>query len=707
MTEPKLLVYLMRRDLRVSDNPIFHTLSTQPDHGFTHLLPLYIFPAQQVEVSGFIEGVGTSPYPATRSQVGGFWRCGPFRATFLAQSVWALKESLEKVDSGLCIRVGLIPQVISTILAETKGMKVGAVWMFQEEGVEENREERGVKKACDKAGIDFKLWVDEKYFIDEFVFFPPSMITWLTFDSRDLAPLQDPCDVPNTFTTYRKIMEPLRQAPREILSSNPGGHLPKFPTDNIPPQASPFTIPTFLDTLITALLKPLNEAPLIKDPTPYPVGAKTVHPFKGGEINAHKRVEHLISTGAMSAYKETRNGMLGEDFSSKLSAYLAIGCITARQIHHQMKDFEDGITDRFEDTPGYGEGENEGTKAMRFELLWRDYMRLCTRKHGEKLFKISGFKAKMDSKDKWSSPSRPNLQTMEEVQEIVEHFLNGTTGMGLIDASQRELFHTGYTSNRARQNVASFLSRHLYIDWRLGAEWYESMLVDYDLSSNWGNWQYVAGVGNDPKDDQRVFNPAKQSLDYDPQAKYIKTWVPEAVNLKPPHAYQLWTVPEDLRAEMGLVGLVMVEKPLKKIDFVYGSREAAKRTKARARANEREVRDKADGGHGDAVEAGGAGGGAGDSVASSAGVSAGGWSGGRDRELYERRGRGRGGNAFQPWPQTRGDYRGRGNASSRGNIRGYRTGRGRGSRGSGREARTGMMDKETEAQSESSMPDSK
>lgn len=169
MAEPKLLVYLMRRDLRVADNPIFNALSTTKNHGFTHLLPIYIFPAQQVEISGFIGSKEKSPYPEARSKVAGFWRCGPFRATFLAESVWDLKENLEKVGSGLCIRAGMVPDIINSVINNTKDLKVSAVWMLQEEGVEEKQEERGVKKVCASAGVDFKLWVDEKYLIDEYV----------------------------------------------------------------------------------------------------------------------------------------------------------------------------------------------------------------------------------------------------------------------------------------------------------------------------------------------------------------------------------------------------------------------------------------------------------------------------------------------------------------------------------------------------------
>lgn len=77
------------------------------------------------------------------------------------------------------------------------------------------------------------------------------------------------------------------------------------------------------------------------------------------------------------------------------------------------------------------------------------------------------------------------------------------------------------TRPTARQNVASFLTKHLHIDWRLGAEWFESMLVDYDLSSNWGNWQYLAGVGNDPRG-ERILNPIKQAFDYDPEGNTLR-----------------------------------------------------------------------------------------------------------------------------------------------------------------------------------------
>jgi deoxyribodipyrimidine photo-lyase len=172
----------------------------------------------------------------------------------------------------------------------------------------------------------------------------------------------------------------------------------------------------------------------------------------------------------------------------------------------------------------------------------------------------------------------------ERTREVFCRFRSGHTGIGLIDASNRELFLTGYTSNRARQNVASFLSNssHLGIDWRIGAEWYEYLLIDYDMASNWGNWQYVAGVGNDPRQG-RVFNPVKQALDYDPQGKYIKAWVPELreLNLTKSVAmnkqqvdeqklmglYQAWRLGDWDKDRLGLRGVEWVEWPLVKIQF--------------------------------------------------------------------------------------------------------------------------------------------
>lgn len=284
------------------------------------------------------------------------------------------------------------------------------------------------------------------------------------------------------------------------------------------------------------------------------MNASTAIPFRGGESTGIERIEHLLTSGSMSRYKDTRNGLIGADFSTKLSAWLALGCITARQVHKYLLDFEDGRTELGKGAQGYGKGENKGTAAVRFELLWRDFFRLTTRKFGPRLFRAGGF---MDMNDiRWTYD-----------KDKITRVLEGTTGMGLVDASQRELFLTGYTSNRTRQNVASFLAKHLNIDWRIGAEWYECLLVDYDVGSNWGNWQYNAGVGNDSRD--RKFNPVKQAHDYDPDSKYIKTWVEELRDdrITAEEAWQSWNIDAKKKSELGLSENIGADQPLIKLQF--------------------------------------------------------------------------------------------------------------------------------------------
>ena len=173
MSAPCVLIYLLRRDLRLADNPILHEISKtfqQSQHPYTHLLPVYVFAAQQIEVSGFLSSESDrSPFPEARSNVAGFWRCGPHRAKFLAESVWDLKRSLGGVGSGLEIRVGMVGQLVKELLAAFRknNTEVMGVWMTNEEGVEEKRDERDARRAAEDAKTAFKLWTDEKYYVDE------------------------------------------------------------------------------------------------------------------------------------------------------------------------------------------------------------------------------------------------------------------------------------------------------------------------------------------------------------------------------------------------------------------------------------------------------------------------------------------------------------------------------------------------------------
>jgi len=180
-------------------------------------------------------------------------------------------------------------------------------------------------------------------------------------------------------------------------------------------------------------------------------------------------------------------------------------------------------------------------------LLWRDFFRLMGKKHGNRIFLKGGVQNKP-------------LRQLKNNRELLELWINGRTGVPFIDANMRELKATGWMSNRGRQNVASFLVRDLKVNWQLGAEYFESQLIDYDPCSNWGNWNYVAGIGSDPRED-RVFNILSQAKTYDPLGEYVRHWCPEFANVPPEkvHRPDLFNAAERQQLGMGDYPKAMVK----------------------------------------------------------------------------------------------------------------------------------------------------
>ena len=227
--------------------------------------------------------------------------------------------------------------------------------------------------------------------------------------------------------------------------------------------------------------------------------------FIGGEDKAWERLNYyFFDKKLLSNYKKTRNELLGMDYSSKFSPYLAFGNISARSIYQMIQNYEEIVE------------KNDSTYWLYFELLWRDYFRFLSVKYKNKLFKLTGIK---DRKIEW----KPNNK---ETIKLFEKWKNGQTGYPYVDANMIEMKSTGFMSNRGRQMVASFLVKDLKIDWRMGAEYFESILIDYDVASNYGNWNYASGVGTDPRDD-RYFNVYKQGMNYDKDCEFILHWIPE------------------------------------------------------------------------------------------------------------------------------------------------------------------------------------
>lgn len=261
--------------------------------------------------------------------------------------------------------------------------------------------------------------------------------------------------------------------------------------DSAPPER-PLTLPKSADSFAT--IKPRHCER----------HAKTVFPFSGGETAALQRLNnYLFETHAVDAYKEKRNGLLGTDYSSKLSPWLASGAISPMTILRTLKSYETNF------------GSNQGTYWLVFELLWRDYFRHAGKYYRDKLFYASGIN---------------NVQKNQSNNtEAFQDWANGRTGNKFIDANMKELALTGYMSNRGRQNVASYLVHNLNQNWQLGAAWFEQHLLDYDVYTNQGNWMYIAGVGFNPKG-AAVFDIDFQTDRYDPTASYQNQWINEKIS---------------------------------------------------------------------------------------------------------------------------------------------------------------------------------
>jgi len=227
---------------------------------------------------------------------------------------------------------------------------------------------------------------------------------------------------------------------------------------------------------------------------------RAVLDFKGGAKEAKKWMQQWIwERDCLKDYKETRNGLVGADYSSKLSPWLSAGCISAVEVYWEIKKYEE---ERL---------ANDSTYWLFFELLWREFFRFVARRYGAQIFKRNGIK---DSDEKMTLGDPKTFHRWKE----------GRTPNAFVNANMIELARTGWMSNRGRQNVASYLVHDLGQDWLAGARHFEEYLIDYDPCSNYGNWMYLGGVGNDPRPN-RAFNLEKQAEYYDPDEKFRKLWL--------------------------------------------------------------------------------------------------------------------------------------------------------------------------------------
>ena len=275
-----------------------------------------------------------------------------------------------------------------------------------------------------------------------------------------------------------------------------------FSLEDLPHNFSPFRRKVEKLTIPGPLAKPAAfPPPPSAQFDAIPRAAASPHPglpLPGGSAAGLRRLDQfLFQTNAIADYKQTRNDLDGLAGSSTLSPWLANGALSVRTVAHQIFRYEREHV------------ANESTYWLYFELLWREFFHWRAVVDGKSLFKQTG------------RQGRRLLTTFEPRQ--FARWCAGDTDYPLVNALMRQLLATGWMSNRGRQIAASCLINELGLDWRYGAAFFEQQLIDYDVGSNYGNWQYLAGVGSDPRGG-RHFNLEKQAAQYDPDGLFTTKW---------------------------------------------------------------------------------------------------------------------------------------------------------------------------------------
>ncbi len=380
----------------------------------------------------------------------GFKKTESFRAQFLIESILQLQYDLAEKNISLIIEykdpsIG-IPEWIQY-------QKVSSLYFQKEWTKEELTLENQIREKISKSVKVYSSF-------DQFLFHPDDLPMSLE-------------DLPEVFTNFRKQCE---------KKSSVRTCLPNTKTMNSSNLLDiSFNCPSLLDLGLSEVQTHPN----------------TAFPFKGGSKTAKERISHYFwKSKKLSFYKNTRNGLLGTDYSSKLSAWLANGSISAREIYWEVVKYEAEVN------------KNQSTYWLIFELIWRDYFKFISLKHQNKIFLLGGI---LNKTYDWKNDL-----------SLFNSWTEGQTNEPFVNANMLELKKTGWMSNRGRQNVASFFSKELLMDWRMGAAYFESLLIDYDVHSNYGNWMYTSGVGNDPRD--RKFNIRSQAERYDANGKFQRLW---------------------------------------------------------------------------------------------------------------------------------------------------------------------------------------
>lgn len=481
----KVAVLWFRNDLRLRDNQLLHYPEAR---AASSLLALYCIDPRHFEWSRW----GDHP------------RTGLHRARFLAESLIELDRSLKAVGSKLLLVAGQPEDVIPGIVGQD-----GLLAYQQEDTYEEQRVEARVLQRL------------------------PSQVIVLHHQQHSLLNREDlgwdpKTSLPMPFGKYWH---------GECQTVQPRAELPAIKLGDLP--APPECIGVHG---IRIEMKEL--ARVMGFNAEQAVAKEAEFVWHGGEEAAQAQMSAYATSDGLGTHMQTRNRFHGLKSFSRLSPWLANGCLSPRTVYWWASEYfqradKKGSDPRFDHFHKYV-----------FQLCWRDFFRFYCAHFGPKVFFLEGPALK-------KRPWKRDADTEQRWKE-------GQTGVPIVDALMRELSATGYMSNRGRYTVASYLVFYLEIDWRVGADWFEHCLLDHDVCSNYGEWASMANVavdlgqrypmglkGRGPSDSRdkgrrggggdpwakgaqtgdAVFDPWEQAAQYDRSEEFVRRWVPEVAHL--------------------------------------------------------------------------------------------------------------------------------------------------------------------------------
>lgn len=382
-------------------------------------------------------------------------KTGNVRARFLLESVADLRKNLQLIGGNLIVRIGNPAEILPQLAEE---YHVNEVYHHREVAYEETAISEQVEAALWKMKLNLKHFIGHTLYHKEDLPFPIK-------------------DIPDSFAVFKKKVERDSDV-RPCIGTPDAIYTPEI--------ADAGELPT---------LQSLGLDDVFED-------VRVTTNFIGGETTALAQLEQVFSAGFQYTNGKTNRNQSAAGPSSKLSPWIALGCISLRQVYWEIHKHQHSAPANY-------------FNALVLDLLWRDYFRFMFKKHGQKFIAAK-------------NEDEQALMTISE-DELFESWKNGETGVPLVDAVMHELNATGFINNCARQIVAVFLVNDLKVDWIKGAAYFEEKLIDYSPASNWGNWAFIAGV-NDARESKYAI-VAKPAIEFEIRSDYIDTWLPIVKNV--------------------------------------------------------------------------------------------------------------------------------------------------------------------------------